>query len=497
METKQKKPRTGPSQEPKTRGKDTQSQPERRKPSAAAAAPEKRKAPPAAKKRSGSLLKVPFLSTKPAAAPKKAAAPKNADPARKTSAHRSAAAAEETARKQPKAQPQAPRNPAVPPQPKAAASQSKPASPQSRPASAQKKPEQKDHARRSVQKEAPSYTHGLPDSVSTKKRAYGNSKPKKKTARDMITDAVKRSGERKAERIKKRQAQMEKGSKSKQRQQMNTPAVIYTQPQAFNRNRFIMQMITVVAVVVALVMGLSVFFKVEHVTVSGAEVYSAWAVRDASGIVEGDNLLTFSHARAGAKIKATLPYVRTVRFGIKLPDTVNIIIEEEDVVYAIKTHDGTWWLMTSAGRMVEQANSSKAANYTQILGVTIEEPVANEMAVATESVIVQETNEAGETVPVPVSVTGAQRLNAALQIVRALEDNDIVGEAASVDVSSLEYIVLMYGTRFQVNLGDSTNLAYKVNCMNDVILQMQDYQTGVLDISFTIWPNQVGYTPFS
>ena len=497
METKQKKPRTGPSQEPKTRGKDTQSQPERRKPSAAAAAPEKRKAPPAAKKRNGGLLKVPFLSPKPAVAPKKAAAPKNADPARKTSAPRSAAATEETVRKQPKAQPQAPRNPAVPPQPKAAASQSKPASPQSRPASAQKKPEQKDHARRSVQKEAPSYTHGLPDSVSTKKRAYGNSKPKKKTARDMITDAVKRSGERKAERIKKRQAQMEKGSKSKQRQQMNTPAVIYTQPQAFNRNRFIMQMITVVAVVVALVMGLSVFFKVEHVTVSGAEVYSAWAVRDASGIVEGDNLLTFSHARAGAKIKATLPYVRTVRFGIKLPDTVNIIIEEEDVVYAIKTHDGTWWLMTSAGRMVEQANSSKAANYTQILGVTIEEPVANEMAVATESVIVQETNAAGETVPVPVSVTGAQRLNAALQIVRALEDNDIVGEAASVDVSSLEYIVLMYGTRFQVNLGDSTNLAYKVNCMNDVILQMQDYQTGVLDISFTIWPNQVGYTPFS
>jgi len=457
METKQKKPRPGAVQEPKTRGKDSQSRPERRKTAAAAAAPERKKAAPAAQNRTVSREKAPEQ-------PKKAALPKGVP-------------AEETARKKPKApsREQAPRK-----------AQSAP----------RKKPEQESTRKKQRQTE-PAYTHGLPDSVSTKKRAYGNSKPKKKTARDLITSAVKRSGERKAEQIKKRQAKMEKGSHAKQRAQMNTPAVIYTQPQAFNRNRFFMQMITVAAVVAALVMGLSVFFKVEHITVSGAEVYSAWAVRDASGIMEGDNLLTFSHARAGAKIKASLPYVKTVRFGIKLPDTVNIIIEEEDVVYAIKTHDGTWWLMTSSGRMVEQTNSTKAAGYTQILGVTIEEPVPNERAVATESAVVHETNEAGETVPVPVSVTGAQRLNAALQIVQALEENDIVGEAASLDVSSMEYIVLMYGTRFQVNLGDSTNLAYKVNCMNDVILQMQDYQTGVLDISFTIWPNQVGYTPFS
>ena len=91
----------------------------------------------------------------------------------------------------------------------------------------------------------------------------------------------------------------------------------------------------------------------------------------------------------------------------------------------------------------------------------------------------------------------AQRLTAALQILKALENNDIVGEAASVDVTSTEDIILWYGTRYQVNLGDTSRLDYKVDCMNDAILQMSDYQSGVLDISFTIWPNQVGYTPFA
>ena len=240
---------------------------------------------------------------------------------------------------------------------------------------------------------------------------------------------------------------------------------------------------------------LSVFFKVENIHVSGAEVYSEWAIREASGLEEGDNLLTFSHARSAALIKANLPYVDTVRFGIKLPDTVNIIVKEDDVVYAIKDQNGQWWLMNSDGRIVEMGDNSKASGHTQILGVVLENPIPNERAVAMEAVPA-ETLAEGETMAV-ISTTGAQRLTAALQILQALEENDIVGSAASVDVTRIEDIILWYGTRYQVNLGDSARLDYKIACMNDVILQMSDYQSGILDISFTIWPNQVGYTPFA
>lgn len=321
------------------------------------------------------------------------------------------------------------------------------------------------------------------DDISTKKRAYGNSKPKKKSTVAVVGDAIKKNAQKKAEK-----------SKTK-RPKQPTPAVIYTQPAAFNRNRLLVQLATVTAIVLALVMGLSVFFKVEHITVSGAEVYSEWAIKEASGLEEGmDSLLTFSRPRAGALIKANLPYVDTVRFGIKLPDTVNIIVEEDDVVYAIKDQNGAWWLINSDGRVVEMANNSKASNYTQVLGVTLDNPVADERGVATEATPM-ETEEGGEIIP--VTVTGAQRLTAALQILQALEENDIVGDAASVDVTRMEDIIVWYGTRYQVNLGDSANLDYKIACMNDVILQMSDYQSGILDISFTIWPDRVVYTPFS
>ena len=319
-----------------------------------------------------------------------------------------------------------------------------------------------------------------------KRRRYGNSKPKKKSPVASISEIYKQyASEREEKEGKQRQPK---------RPLVPTPPVIYTEPKTFNRNRLIVQLATVTAVVAAVVMGISVFFKVDEIRVSGAEVYSIEVVEQYSGIKKGDNLLTFSRPKAGALIKANLPYVDTGRFGIKLPGTVNIIIEEDDVVYSIKDQNGQWWLMNSDGRIVEQAKANQYASHTQILGVNLESPMPNSMAVAVEAAPTQ-TNADGELMP--VTTENSQRLDAARQILQALEQNDIVGSAASVDVSRLDDIILWYGTRYQVNLGDDSNLDYKISCMNEVIMELNDYQSGILDISFTIWPNQVGYTPFS
>lgn len=298
-----------------------------------------------------------------------------------------------------------------------------------------------------------------------------------------------------AARREKRAAEAEK--KRKRAQQLKTPAVIYTQPVTFNSRRLAIQLTTILAVVLALVLGMSVFFKVEVISVVGANVYSEWTIREQSGINEGDNLLTFGRTKASGQIIANLPYVKSARIGIKLPDTVIIEIEEEAVVYSIQDQDGVWWLINSDGKVVEQTNAQKAKTHTQVLGVTLYQPQPSELGIATEEAPT-ETEASGEVVP--VLVTGAQRLNAALQILQALELNDIVGDAASVDVSQLQDIILWYGTQYQVNLGSINNskydIAYKITYMKNAILQMSDYQTGILDVSFTTWPDQIGYTPF-
>lgn len=433
---------------------------------------------------------------RPRRAPEQSAQERPRRPVEQSTQERSRRAAEQTAPEQRRRAPEQnaqerPRRPAERDAQRRPARQEEPDRPAKREAQPRQRAGEEAAARQRAKHPADS-RRGAPrrkpvdDDVPNRKRAYGNSKPKKKSALAMFAETLMSA----KNRPKKRTSRRTESSRPK----TPTPAVIYTQPLPFNRDRLIVQLITVTAVVLAIVMGLSVFFRVETITVTGADTYSAWAVREASGISEGDKLLTFSKIRAASQIMANLPYVKGVRIGIKLPDTVNIMIEEESVVYAIKSSDGQWWMMDSDGRVVEQANNAKAATATQVLGVTLEAPTVNEKGVATE-MTPSETNELGELIP--VTTTGAQRLTAALQILKALENNDIVGEAASVDVTSTEDIILWYGTRYQVNLGDTSRLDYKVDCMNDAILQMSDYQSGVLDISFTIWPNQVGYTPFA
>ncbi len=259
--------------------------------------------------------------------------------------------------------------------------------------------------------------------------------------------------------------------------------VVYLPPKPFSRNRLLLRLATVVAVVLALVLGISVFFKVDQVIVSGNLKYSPEAILEASGIQIGDNLLTFSRAKAGGKIVGTLPFVENVRFGIKLPGTVNIEITEVEVSYAAVDAEGIWWLISASGKILEQLPSGANTGYTNVLGVKLDAPVAGTQAVALEEQQ-PETDEAGNLIP--VTVTAEKRLNTALNILQYLEQNGIIGEAASVDVTELGDIYMQYGRRYQVKLGDDTQLGYKISFLKaavDKVSKEYPYSVGTLDIS--------------
>lgn len=306
-------------------------------------------------------------------------------------------------------------------------------------------------------------------------------------------EAIKRAEQR------RKSAKRAKERKAEEARRKNRPEVAYTQPIPVNLNQILMRIMIVFAVVVALTLGLSVFFKVEKVMVHGNKAYSAWTVQEAGEIETGSNLLSLNNTRACGKIMAALPYVDNVRIGIKLPDTVNIYIEEIDMAYAITTRDGTYWLMTAAGKVVEQIDGATASNYTKIEGVQLDNPTPGQQAQALE--LIQQDPEATGAEPteepVQVVITAAARLQAALMILQQLEANDIVGEAASIDVASLSNIELWYGQRFQVKLGDANNMNIKIAWMKSAVNQRSDYDMGILDVSFTTWPDRVGYTPFS
>ncbi len=270
-------------------------------------------------------------------------------------------------------------------------------------------------------------------------------------------------------------------------------AIIYTPAKPFDRRRFVLRMVSVVAIVVAFVLGISIFFKVKNVSVSGTEKYSAWDVRKASGIRDGENLLTLNKAKISGKITTKLPYVKSVRIGLDLPDTVKIEIQEMDVVYAIADSEDGWWLIDASGKVVDSVNRAEAKSYTQIQGVRLQSPALGSQAVAVEDV--PATDEAGETIP--VTVLESERLSAAIRIMQSLEENGVIGQIDTLNVSDITMMELWYEDRYQVLLGDSERIDYKIESMVKAIAQQKEYQRGILDVSYTTWGDQVNLSPFS
>ena len=273
--------------------------------------------------------------------------------------------------------------------------------------------------------------------------------------------------------------------------------IIYTQPAPFRMKKFMLKMGIVLSVVVSLLLVMAIFFKVKHIEVSGVDKYSVSDIVDASGIQNGEALWSLSGAQVSGRIITELPYVKQVRMGIKLPGTVQIHIEELKVTYAVQATDENWWLISAEGKVVDTVSFADAQSHTQLLGIRLASPQTGQMAVAEET----EQNAIGETVPeetTPATVKGSERLDMVISVLKNLEEAGILGQIKSVDVTNVGHIELWYGERFQIDLGDSTQMEKKIKSVKAAIddPEMGEYAVGKLDASFTIWPDVVAFSPF-
>ena len=260
----------------------------------------------------------------------------------------------------------------------------------------------------------------------------------------------------------------------------------YAASKPFNRKKLILQLLSIVAVALAVAIGVSIFFKVDTVSVSGLEKYSYESVREAAGIQEGDSLLFFSRAEVSSKIMQKLPYVQSVRIGTKLPGTVYIVIEEIAVSYAVADNTGAWWLISADGKVLEQVDELEAEKHTEIRGIILRSPEVGAQAVAAQQHTVDQ-----------VAVTDADRLAAALQVLQAVESNELLNTFAYLDVTNPYDLCLWYkDTReYQFLLGDTTEMALKLACVKSALPEiLEDYPSGTLDVSD---PANEGGIPFT
>lgn len=273
--------------------------------------------------------------------------------------------------------------------------------------------------------------------------------------------------------------------------QEDIPEIIYTAPKPLTRGRFALSLVSMVAVVAAVFLGLSVFFRVETITVAGAEKYSPWMVRQAAGVEPGDALLSIGEARVASRIRMKLPYVDEIKVGVRLPGTVEIQITELQVTYSIEDENGAWWLISADGRAVEQVSLDKALGYTRVEGLAIRAPQPGAPVQALPGQII----DPDEGTAVEQDQSDAdQQLAALIDITTALEEYRIIGQIALIDLTDVANIRLDYPHLLTVRLGGSERLNYKISYLAAAVEELQDNQNGELDVSFEFTESAV-FTP--
>lgn len=288
--------------------------------------------------------------------------------------------------------------------------------------------------------------------------------------------------------IQKRRRMKEQNPPQRQRivrpPREEVPSVIYTPPRPMRRGRFLWRLVSMAAVVAAVFFGLSVFFRVDTITVAGADKYTPWMIRQAAGVETGDALLSISEARVASRIISKLPYIDEVKVGVRLPGTVELQVTELQVTYAIRDEGGSWWLISSSGQAVEPVTQEKAMNYTRVEGLTVRTPKQGQTVQAVPGVIVDPID--GATMTLDQAVADDQ-LETLTTVMTTLEKHRIIGEVSRIDMTDVGDIRLEYPQLLTIRLGGVERMDHKISFLAASKEQLEDSQSCEVDLTLEYW----------
>ncbi|MGM9618599.1 MAG: cell division protein FtsQ/DivIB [Oscillospiraceae bacterium] len=218
---------------------------------------------------------------------------------------------------------------------------------------------------------------------------------------------------------------------------------------------------TVALAVVAVVMALILFFRVETIRVEGEEQYSEREILQAAGVQAGDNLYLINKARVSERVFSTLPYVRSVLIYREPPSTLVIEVRESAVAGVIITPE-SGWVINSAGKIMEERPSADIGENAVIDGLTLLNPAVGRTA---------ETD-----------AEQAYRFSELLRLLPELEEQGLLGKVQAIHLGESDALTMEYAERFLVCLPWGADYAYKLQSLEAVIARLEVNETGTIDM---------------
>lgn len=246
-----------------------------------------------------------------------------------------------------------------------------------------------------------------------------------------------------------------------------------------NRGRFggLYKLFSFLLILVVIVAGCVVFFRVEEITVAGQSQYTAEEIIAASGIQTGDNLFALNKFQSARSILTTLPYVDEITMRRVLPNGLVITVSECLPTLMVQG-EGGWWVVDAKGKLLESVKTADRAGTAKVTGITAVLPKAGTR--------------------LAVDTLESAKLQTLLALTAAFEGRGMMDKVTEIDLTGNARLTLAYDGRFSVVLPLSADFDRAARALRVIVEEkLQPNDTGKIDMTsvgetkeaFTFSPN--------
>ena len=254
-----------------------------------------------------------------------------------------------------------------------------------------------------------------------------------------------------------------------------------------SRGRFgpLFKLLCLLAVIVALTLGATVFFQVETVVVSGNSRYTQEEVVEASGIQIGDNLYRLNKIQISQQLLQTLPYLETVSIRRSLPSTLVIQVTEWQAVARVEAPDSSSLqdLAQSSGETepADGEGDAAEADTTQVqvadqpwlisVGGKLLETAGTDSGGISVTGLTPIMPREGTLLSVPQAEQS--KLDALLSLLARLEELEMLPQVKSIQLQDTQVVMHYMEERFTVKMLLNADFRYKLNALRDSVVETE------------------------
>ena len=228
------------------------------------------------------------------------------------------------------------------------------------------------------------------------------------------------------------------------------------------RSGALFKVLAVLITAVAILLAMSVFFKISRIDVAGAESYSAEEIIDASGIEIGENLFFVDRFGAASHIFAELPYIDNVTVTRQLPNHSLITVTESKAVACVDC-EGERFAVNHNGKVISAVDENEAEALIRVTGIELKKPEPGGQLAADKA--------------------DAGKLETLIALMQEMSARSIIEDVQDIDLSDAMNPSFTYLDRFTVRIGENENIGYKLGMLMSAVEQLNDYESGTIDLS--------------